>query len=189
MLDTMALQRLAWTYCHAIDRRDYRLLRSLYHDDAVDDHGEMFCGTPDQYVAWLPSMLAQWEATSHVISNTLFLIDGARAEGQLVTAAYHRSADGLRELSAHGRYLDVYEKRGGIWKFLRRSLVLDWTSERAVSTQIEVAGSRLGIAIGRASTSDPCFLRLPMFSACGTAEALRPGPTHSASHHGVFTAS
>jgi hypothetical protein len=50
---------------------------------------------------------------------------------------------------AHGRYLDHYEKRGGIWKFLRRSLVLDWVAEHAVPTQIEVVGSRLGIAIGR----------------------------------------
>jgi hypothetical protein len=83
MLDTMALQKLAWTYCHAVDRRDYRLLRSLYHDDAVDDHGDMFRGTPDEYIAWLPTMLAQWEATSHVITNTLFLIDGDRGEGEL----------------------------------------------------------------------------------------------------------
>ena len=55
--DQFALQQLAWAYCHAIDRRDYALLRTLYHDDAIDDHGVMFKGGPDEYVAWLPSMM------------------------------------------------------------------------------------------------------------------------------------
>jgi len=168
MVDTLALQKLAWTYCHAVDRRDYRLLRSLYHDDAIDDHGEMFCGTSDEYVAWIRSMLAQWQATSHTISNTLFLIDGDHAEGELVTAAYHRSADGTREMIAHGRYLDRYERRQSIWKFQRRSLVLDWIEERTTTTAIETVGANLGVALGQASSDDPCLQRLPMFGACGS---------------------
>ena len=36
--DRMALQHLVTAYGHGIDRRDYGLLASLYHDDAVDDH-------------------------------------------------------------------------------------------------------------------------------------------------------
>ncbi len=90
-VETLALQHLASTYCHAVDRRDFALLRTLYDDDAIDDHGPMFCGGPDAYVAWLPTMMARWAVTSHVISNMVFLIDGDEAEGELVATAYHRT--------------------------------------------------------------------------------------------------
>jgi SnoaL-like domain len=36
--DREALRHLVTAYGHGIDRRDYGLLRTLYHDDAVDDH-------------------------------------------------------------------------------------------------------------------------------------------------------
>ncbi len=163
MLDKFALQQLAWTYCHAIDRGDLKLVRSLYHDDAIDDHGPMFSGSPDEYVAWLPSMLANWEMTSHVISNMLFLIDGNQAEGELVVLAYHRTpAPGSREIIARGRYLDRYEKRDGIWRFFRRSLVLDAMEERATPMG---DGPSLdeGMEKGRPDAGDPCFTRLAMF--------------------------
>ncbi|MFV3307750.1 nuclear transport factor 2 family protein [Pseudomonas sp. NY15181] len=164
MVDKFALQQLAWTYCHAIDRGDLRLLRSLYHDDAIDDHGPMFCGSPDEYVAWLPGMLANWEATSHVISNMLFLVDGNQAEGELAVLAYHRTpAPGSREIIARGRYLDRYEKREGVWRFLRRSLVLDSMEERATPAG---SGPSLdeGIEKGRPDAGDACFTRLALFA-------------------------
>ena len=158
-----SLQQLAWTYCHAIDRGDLKLVRSLYHDDAIDDHGPMFSGSPDEYVAWLPSMLANWEMTSHVISNMLFLIDGNQAEGELVVLAYHRTpAPGSRELIARGRYLDRYEKRDGIWRFLRRSLVLDAMEERATPMS-EGPSLDEGMEKGRLDAGDACFTRLARF--------------------------
>ena len=68
LLDRIALTDLVMRYCRGIDRRDFALVRSLYHDDAIDDHGAMFCGGPDDFVRWLPDMMAQWEATIHSIS-------------------------------------------------------------------------------------------------------------------------
>ena len=48
LLDKQALHELVLTYCRACDRRDLRLLCSLYHDDAIDDHGSMFKGLPGE---------------------------------------------------------------------------------------------------------------------------------------------
>lgn len=163
MLDRAALQQLVWTYCHAIDRQDLKLVRSLYHDDAVDDHGAMFCGSPDEYVAWLPSILSHWQATSHTITNMLFLIDGDLAEGELATTAYHRTADGAREIVAHGRYLDQYRKAHGVWKFQRRSLVLDAFEDRAV-LRGDGPGIDQGVEMGRGGGDDAVYARLPLFA-------------------------
>ncbi len=164
LLDRAALERLVLSYCHGIDRRDLKLVRSLYHDDAVDDHGAMFCGSPDEYVAWLPGMLANWQATSHTVTNMLFLIQGDHANGEHPTVAWHRTADGTRDLIAHGRYLDQYERRDGVWKFLRRNLVLDWMEERAVGG---ASGGEVddGVERGRGGADDPVYQVLGLFEA------------------------
>jgi len=164
LLDTFALKQLVLSYCHGIDRRDLNLVRSLYHDDAIDDHGSMFHGGPNEYVAWLPSILSKWSATAHIIHNTLFLIDDSHAEGEITLTAYHRSLDGTREMVAHGRYLDQYKKRDGTWRFYRRSLALDWMEDRAVPPP-HSTGIDDGVAMGHPSAADPCYQRLKLFAA------------------------
>ena len=158
-LDQLELQRLAWLYCHAVDRGDMLLLRSLYHDDAVDDHGEMFSGSADDYVAWLPRMLAGLDACRHTIDSMLFVIDGDRAEGQLVNTAYHRTGD--REVIIGGRYLDTYARRDGVWRILHRSLVMDTFEQRTASPAAGFIGK--GVAWGTAGPDDPVFTRLGGF--------------------------
>ncbi|MBS0253725.1 MAG: nuclear transport factor 2 family protein [Proteobacteria bacterium] len=159
-LDRLALNHLVTIYAHAVDRADYGLIRSLYHDDAVDDHGAMFCGSPDEYVAWLPGMLANWQRMSHQLTSKLFLIAGNSAEGVISCIAWHRTADGAHDVVAHGRYCDRYEKRDGTWKFLARSLVLDWSEERPAP-----AMDTTGAALGRLGGDDPLYTRLPLFGA------------------------
>lgn len=160
-LDRIALQKLVWTYCHAVDRGDLALVRSLYHDDAIDDHGAMFCGTADEYVAWLPAMLAQWQLMRHELTTMQFLIVGDAAEGVITCSAWHRTADGTRDVVAHGRYLDRYRKEQGIWRFAARSLVLDWAEERAV---LDDAAANTGVVRGRPGGDDPLYARLPAFA-------------------------
>ena len=122
LIDKQALHELALKYCRACDRRDFALLRSLYHDDAIDDHGAMFCGSADEYLAWLPGVLANFEATVHSITNALYAVRGDEAQGELYTLAYHRTcAPAAREITIGGRYLDRYARRDGVWKFAHRS--------------------------------------------------------------------
>lgn len=161
--DRLALQHLVIAYCHGIDRRDYALLRRLYHDDAIDDHSPFYCGSAQGYVDWLPSIMQTWSKTTHSIDNMLFLIDGHYAEGELGAKAYHRTLDGHREFIAYGRYADRYEKREGVWRFAHRSFILDWSEERAVAQGDDFGTD--GVATGRPGSSDPCYIRLPMLEA------------------------
>jgi hypothetical protein len=163
LLDKQALLELALTYCRACDRRDFALLRTLYHDDAIDDHGAMFCGSADQYVAWLPQVMRNFVNTAHSISNALYVVDGDLAEGELYTTAYHRThPPDARDIVIGGRYLDRYARRSGSWKFLHRSLALDWCRVQPVDP-LDYQQFAAGAPLGRADAQDPSYLALQFF--------------------------
>ena len=163
LIDKQALHELVLTYCRACDRRDFLLLRSLYHDEAIDDHGSMFRGSADEYLAWLPPVLGNFEATVHSITNALFVVRAEHAQGELYTVAYHRThPPQAREIVIGGRYLDRYERRAGVWKFLHRSLALDWCRVGLVDAAAygEFAA---GAPRGRTDEQDPSYLALSFF--------------------------
>ena len=163
MLDKHQLHELVLTYCRASDRRDFALVRSLYHDDAIDDHGTMFSGPVDEFIAWLPKTMAQFEATQHSISNALFKVDGDKANGEIYALAYHRThPPDAQEIVIGGRYLDRYERRNGTWKFIHRSLALDWANVRPVDPAAYQQFAA-GAALGRPGADDPSYQELPLF--------------------------
>jgi len=126
MLDKMALHELVQNYCRAVDRRDYALLESVYHPDSIDDHSPMFKGSGPEFVRWVPSSVERFELTQHVIVSASFVVDGTIAEGECFIVAYHlRKQEPQRETIAHGRYLDRYEKRDGVWRIARRSVIYE----------------------------------------------------------------
>lgn len=156
-----ALRHLATAYGHAIDRRDWALLRALYLDDAVDDHTPYYCGPVDGYIAWLPTMMANWRATMHTALSCLFAIDGDHAQGEITARAWHLTLDGTRQFVAWGRYADHYARRDGVWRFARRSFILDFAEDLPVDSG-DHFGSE-GVGTGRAGADDPVYARLSLF--------------------------
>lgn len=148
LADLDCLERLVTTYSRAIDRRDLALLRSLYHDDAVEEHGQMFSGSPDGYVEFVRGALAGYAAIAHYVVNALFELDGDAAEGETYKINYHCThAPDAREVITGSRSLDRFARRDGEWRFLRRSVVLDWArTQPADSSAYDdfVAGSPHG---------------------------------------------
>ncbi len=128
-----SLRRLVTAYSRAVDRRDFELLRSLYHDDARDRHGAMFDGGADAYVAFVRDAVSAYEATVHYVVNMAFEIDGDTAEGEVHKINYHRTkAPSAHELITGSRSLDSYARRNGEWRFISRTIVLDWARRRPV---------------------------------------------------------
>lgn len=161
LLSREALRHLIAAYGHAVDRRDWDLLRTLYHDDAIDDHTPYYCGSVDGYVAWLPAMMANWSATMHTAMAALFAIDGDRAQGEIAARAWHLTLDGTRQFVAWGRYADHYERRGGVWRFARRSFILDFSEDLAAPPGDDFGSN--GVGRGSAGGDDPVHERLSLF--------------------------
>lgn len=157
-----SLRRLVTVYSRAVDRRDFALLRSLYDDAAIDTHGEMFGGGADAYVAFCKTALSAYEATVHYVVNTDFRIAGDRAEGEVHKINYHRAPDG-REIVTGSRSHDRYIRRDGVWRFLSRSVTLDWArvaqADPAAYEDFAAQSPR-----GRAGPDDPSYRILQSFA-------------------------
>lgn len=163
LLDRQALLDLVTAYFRGVDRCDFELLRSLYHPDAIDDHGELFCGPADAYVDWLGEVLPRLDATLHHMGSAAFALDGDRAEGEVQVMGYHRTKppEPLREIFTAGRYLDVYERREGVWRFRKRTMVNDWVHTRPLN-QADYDEFHTGHK-GRNGEGDPSYAALTLF--------------------------
>lgn len=154
--DQLALSRLIDLYAHAIDRCDLALLRSLYADDAVHDHGAMFQGGPDDFAAFIGTHM-RGLVSHHFMGNRLFVIDGDAARGQTYAINSHVIAPGTpeaRDYIAGGRYLDRFRRTAAGWKIAHRARVIDWTHERPH----QPGATGAGLAFGGKWPDDPACL-------------------------------
>jgi hypothetical protein len=163
LLAKSELQDLAMRYARAIDRGDRDLLLSLYHDDAIDHHGAHFHGSPPEFADYVEQTAAPLEASAHYIVNSTYEIDGDRADGELYFVAYHRThAPESTEIIVSGRYLDRYERRAGVWKIARRSVVWDWAEVGAMRAESRKLLGELGDGAGR--RDDASYAALPLLA-------------------------
>ncbi len=164
LLDKQAILELVNAYCQASDRHDHARLRSLYHDDAIDDHGPFFKGLAMAFIDQLPQIQAPMQILHHNITTTNIALDTSAdpvcyAEGEIYVLAYHQVAtdDGPIDLLIGGRYLDKYEKRDGQWKFSYKAVLADWAT---VDTPSRVALDHpmlSGSYIGKPGRDDPAY--------------------------------
>jgi hypothetical protein len=161
LADCEALRRLVTAYARAIDRRDFPLLRSLYHDDARDHHGAAFDGGIDGYIGHVRNALSAYEATVHYVLQTAFVIDGDHAEGEVHKINWHRThGPDAEEVTTGSRSLDHYARRDGDWRFLSRRIVNDWTRRQPVDcTAVDPSQA----PPGRAGAEDLSFQALTRF--------------------------
>jgi hypothetical protein len=159
LLDRQALADLAAAYCRAVDRREFALLEALYHPDAVHDHGAMFRGAPDAFIAWLQQSPRDL-ITQHFIGNALYTTHGDKAEGEIYALNYH-VIGGERDYVAGGRYLDHYIRENGRWWIWSRKRLVDWTYEGPSAP----APTAQGLTRGVNGPDDDSYKTLPNLAA------------------------
>ena len=131
LLDKQALYELVCRVSRATDRADIELMRSLYHPDAIDDHGP-FVGTIDEFIEARRDTLFNPEKrpnpVQHAITNALFEIHGDIAYGECYAEA-RRVDDGELWIEGIARYIDRFERRDGEWRIARRRIVLEYAGK------------------------------------------------------------
>lgn len=158
LLDEQAIKDVHVRYCRGVDRMDFELIRSCYHPDAIDDHGE-FVGGVDAFIEYARANLPTFVSTSHCICNQLVEVHDDIAYAEHYGIAYHRlpaGEDGIeKDWIATIRYIDRMERRAGEWRIAHRRNVVDSDRVDPV-TETMVPREHMG---ARRDRSDPSYLR------------------------------
>jgi hypothetical protein len=124
--DRRAILDCLMNYSRGVDRLDRELLISVYHEDAIDDHG-MFVGNREEFADWVVEMHSSTHLShQHCLLNHTCDLDGdvAHTETYYMFVGMNRQGEPL--VMSGGRYLDRFEKRAGRWAIAARLCVRDW---------------------------------------------------------------
>jgi len=144
-------------YCRGVDRCDVELIRSVYHEDAIDDHG-MFKGPGMEFAQWI----VDWERQNikqcqHLIGNFSCDLRGDVAFTETYCISFSEDMNG-NNATVYNRYIDRFERRGGTWKIADRLVVLDLTrTEPGTKPFGDVPG--WDFAWGTRDRTDPSYRR------------------------------
>jgi hypothetical protein len=143
--DRAAIRGLVDAWARHADRREPAQQAALFTDDG---RVTVYMGEPDaaqpettepvQVVTGRAELeeafaaLRRYDATTHFNGQHTVTLDGDRATGETYCLAYHLwTSDGQRTLMIMSiRYLDVFARHDGQWRFAERQLITDWTDRR-----------------------------------------------------------
>jgi len=163
--DRIAIEDTVKRYCRAVDRCDWDLLRSVFHPEAVLDHGA-YQGGVDGFLEFVASRRVGIVHSAHYVGNVLVDVVGAdravveaygwavqtfRAPSPLVP----EGAAGVRFTSTY-RNVDVVARTGTGWRIREGHLVL---GDLAVEPLDVPPAPRPGLS-QRPSTDDPLYTLL-----------------------------
>ena len=137
MLDHFEITQVLAEYTHGCDRCDIPHMASVYWDESWDDHGSVKAPGPEFARLMTERVLAETEALSHQLGQSLIRVEGdnAGAETWFLAASCSRGEDGILVNNLlGGRYVDKLERRDGEWRISHRVVVKDWTASVPAQT-------------------------------------------------------
>lgn len=137
LIDREEIRDLMARYARAVDRGDWEGVRSVYHEDAHDDHGD-YKGDVDGLIDFIRERNGLLFQSVHFLGNCLIEFAGsdvAVVETYFVTAhtlgpeaqEAYGTGDGSQpmQMSQFGRYVDRVERRDGAWRIADRVVVFE----------------------------------------------------------------
>ncbi|QYB07142.1 nuclear transport factor 2 family protein [Rhodococcus sp. USK10] len=126
--DRQDIHDCVMNYARGVDRQDRELLLSVYHPDAIDDHG-MFVGNREEFADWCLGMHIETHVSGqHCILNHVCDLDGNTAHSETYYMFAGMNREGAPLGVSGGRYIDRFEKRSGRWAIAHRVCVRDWAT-------------------------------------------------------------
>jgi len=161
LLDEREIREVVLRYCRGVDRLDRELVRSCFHEDATDSHGN-FEGGVEPLLDWMWGVLTKFDSTMHFVGNLLIEVsaDLERARAETYGVAFHRGDPDKphRNLVNGFRYVDRFERRDEVWRIARRTVVTEWTR---VDVPEHWWPTPEGILCGVRGPGDPVYEPLP----------------------------
>jgi hypothetical protein len=116
-------------YARGMDRLDRELLRSAYHDGAIDDHVG-FVGPVDNFIDWAFAYHATQTRHQHYLMNHTADVAGDEAHAETYYMFVGTDKDPAKPLIVSGgRYIDRFERRDGRWAIAARVCLVEWQSD------------------------------------------------------------
>jgi hypothetical protein len=113
-------------YTRGMDRHDRAMVRSVYHDDAIDVHGSQAFPV-EEFIDWALAYHAQQLHHQHYIMNVSIDLDGDTAHSECYYLFVGRYPDRATPLTvAGGRYVDRFERKDGRWAISIRVCTAEW---------------------------------------------------------------
>src|SRR5579871_3447028 len=126
LIDRQAILDCIHRYCRALDRHDDELLATVFHPDAIDNHGA-FVGGREEFVRWANHEVhAGLLAHQHHVTTHSCELDGDVAHAETYVLFVHRHRDGRTVVLGGGRYVDRLERRDGEWRIAVRRVLMDF---------------------------------------------------------------
>lgn len=182
VVDRQKIYDVLTRYCRALDRCDVELMKSVYWEDGFDDHG-VFAGNAQAFAEFIIREIQEWfEVTMHAIANVHMELDGTTAHTEAYLLAYHRvkadrrkiedvfGATYLRQFVGAGeptpqdfffggRYVDRLEKRDGVWRIAKRTVIMDWNRNEPTRSLWDEGMFAVLKTYGARDRSDPVYRR------------------------------
>ncbi len=126
LLDREDIRECISRYARGVDRLDDELVRSAFHDDAVDCHGSS-CFGREEFIAAIRPLQTGREFSQHFIANQAIDVDDDAAHVETYFTVAFKMADTAEVEVRGGRYVDRFERRDGIWRISVRVVVMEWS--------------------------------------------------------------
>jgi hypothetical protein len=173
--------QLLANYARGVDRRDWELLRSLFHTDSVDEHG-FTAGGVEEFIERFSARSAGVLQMMHLNGNTLIrdrnperrevlvesscvawnrVLPGGFAQGSLHDSPLIPHDSPHARVSMIGnRYLDLLSEREGELRFTYRRVIFEFAAVVEVGTDSPFGPES---ATGSRNADDPGYITLEEF--------------------------